>query len=147
MYSNPYGQNQYKQTSVETSDRGRLIILVYDHCLKWCGIAREAIQAGNTARRALAVRKIQDGITELNCSLNMEAGGDISKNLRRLYDFYSNHLLEGSLQNSEQHVIEVQTMMSSLREGWLQAINNVRQSKEMNGHLSSHQKSYVSMVG
>lgn len=149
MYnSQPYGQNQYKQTSVETSDRGRLVVLIYDHCIKWCGIAREAILAGNTSRKTLAVRKVQDGITELVCSLDMEKGGEIALNLRSLYDFYNRHLAEGSLQNSEQHVADVQSMMGSLRDAWQQAVLNLRQSRELAGQLSmGAQKSYVSMVG
>ncbi len=149
MYDNrPYGQNQYKQTSVETADRGRLIILVYDHCIKWCTIAREAIQEGNIVRKATAVHKIQDGITELTCSLDMEKGGEIAQNLRRLYDFYSRHLSEGSLQNSDQHIADVQAMMQSLREAWSQAITNLRQNKEMPAQVTTaYKKSYVSMVG
>jgi len=149
MYdSRPYGQNQYKQTSVETADRGRLIVLVYDHCIKWCGIAREAMQVNNYGRKTLAIRKVQDGITELICSLDMEKGGEIATNLRRLYDFYNRHLVEGSLQNSEQHVADVQAMMNSLRDAWLQAIANLRQNKELAGRLNvGPQKSYVSMVG
>ena len=149
MYNtNPYGQTQYKQTSVETADRGRLIILIYDHCIKWCGIAREAIESGNKLRRSQAIVKVQAGITELVCSLDMEKGGDIAINLRRLYDFYTRHLTEGNLKNSEQHVADVQSMLTSLREAWTQAVAKVRQDKTLAPQLSgAHQKSYVSMVG
>jgi len=140
--------NAYKQSDIETADRGKLLLMVYDHCIRWCAVAREAIQAKQIAKRTQAIFKVQDGLTELICSLDMEKGGDISKNLRRLYDFYSQHLTEANLKNNEQNVAEVQAMMESLREAWVGAIANVRQNKELAGRLQSTQiRSYISMVG
>lgn len=140
--------NAYKQTDVETADRGRLLLMVYDHCIKWCINAREAINRGQIAQRTQAIFKVQDGITELICSLDMEKGGEISKNLRRLYDFYNMHLTEANLKNKEQNVAEVQAMLESLREGWVGAINNLRKNRELASRLQpTQQKSYISMVG
>lgn len=138
----------YKHTDVSTADRGRLLLMVYDHCIKWCGLAREAIRKGDIAARTKAIFRIQDGITELICSLDMEKGGDISKNLYRLYDFYNNHLTEANLRNKEQNVADVQGMLESLREAWVGAIANVRQNKELATRLQpSAQRSYISMIG
>lgn len=138
----------YKQTDVSTADRGRLLLMVYDHCIKWCTVARQAIQKGDISQRTKAIFKIQDGITELICSLDMEKGGDIAKNLYRLYDFYNNHLTEANLRNKEQNVADVQGMLESLREAWVGAIANVRQNKELAARLQpSNQRSYISMVG
>jgi len=140
--------NAYKLSDIETADRGKLLLMVYDHCIRWCIAAREAIQEKQIAKRAQAIFKVQDGITELICSLDMEKGGDIAKNLRRLYDFYSRHLTEANLKNSEQHVADVQAMLESLREAWVGAIANVRQNKELAGRLQpSAQRSFISMVG
>jgi flagellar protein FliS len=140
--------NAYKQTEVETADRGRLLLMVYDHCIKWCINAREAINKGQIAQRTQCIFKVQDGITELICSLDMEKGGDISKNLRRLYDFYSQHLTEANIKNKEKNVAEVQAMLEGLREAWIGAISNIRQNRELAARLQpSQQRSYISMVG
>jgi len=93
-YAKP-GLGQYRQASVETADRGQLIIMIYDHCIKWCGIAREALEAGQIARKAEACHKVEAGLSELLTALDMEKGGEIAKNLWRLYDFYSYHIHEG----------------------------------------------------
>lgn len=138
----------YKQTDVSTADRGRLLLMVYDHCIKWCTVARQAIQSNDISLRTKAIFKIQDGITELICSLDMEKGGEIAKNLYRLYDFYNNHLTEANLRNNEKNVADVQGMLESLREAWVGAIANVRQNKELATRLQpSTQRSYISMVG
>jgi len=140
----------YRQTDVETADRGRLLLMVYDHCIKWCIAAREAIEKKQIVARTQAIFKVQDGITELICSLDMEKGGDISTNLRRLYDFYNQHLTQANIKNNAQNVAEVQEMLESLREGWVVAIANVRQNHELAPRLHqtpTSSRSYISMVG
>lgn len=140
--------DSYKMTDISTADRGRLLLMVYDHCIKWCNTAREAIETGDIAKRTKAVFKVQDGLTELICSLDMDKGGDIAKNLRRLYDFYSQHMTEANLKNSAQNIQDVQSMMEGLREAWAGAIANVRGNKELAARLQpSQSRSYISMVG
>jgi len=152
MQNNTYarpGLNQYRQASVETADRGQLIIIIYDHCIKWCGIAKEALETGNLARKAEACHKVEAGISELMASLDMEKGGEIAKNLWRLYDFYSYHIHEGNIKNLAENFTHVQEMMGQLREAWQKALGEVRQNKETASKLSSSgaPRSYVSMVG
>ena len=146
-YGNP-GLGQYRQASVETADRGQLVIMIYDHCIKWCGIAKESLEAGLIAKKAEACHKVQAGITELMSSLDMQKGGEIAKNLWRLYDFYSNHIHEGNTKNLGKNFTEVGEMMGQLRESFQGALNQVRQDKAMAKNLSvGTPRSYVSMVG
>jgi flagellar protein FliS len=146
-YARP-GLGQYRQASVETADRGRLIIMIYDHCIKWCGIAKEALEAKQLARKAEAAHKVQAGISELMTALDMQKGGEVAKNLWRLYDFYSYHIHQGNLKNISKNFSEVQEMMSQLRESWQHALNEVRQDRVIASNLSTGTpRSYVSMVG
>lgn len=140
--------NAYQQTDIETADRGKLLLMIYDHCIRWCRTAIESIENGEIAKRTIAIMKVQDGITELICGLDFEKGGDIATNLRRLYDFYSQHLTEANLKNRAQNVVEVLGMLESLRDAWQQAINNIRKDKDLVGRLQQpQQRSYISMVG
>jgi len=146
-YGKP-GFGQYRQASVETADRGQLIIMIYDHCIKWCGIAKEALENGKFARKAEACHKISAGITELMASLDMEKGGEVAKNLWRLYDFYSFHIHEGNIKNIAKNFTEVQEMMGQLRESWQTALAQMRQDREFASKLATGTpRSYVSMVG
>jgi flagellar secretion chaperone FliS len=137
--------NDYQRTEIETADRGKIILLIYDHCLKWCKVAKDAIRSNNIERRTTAIFKVQDGLTELQCALDFDKGGDIAKNLNRLYDFYSRHLSEANLRNKEKNVEDVERMMSGLRDAWKIAIENVRRTGTVNMRMG--QKSYISMVG
>jgi flagellar protein FliS len=135
----------YQNTDIETADRGRLILMIYDHCIKWCKVAQESINNGKIEQRVKAIFKVQDGLTELQCSLDFEKGGEIAKNLFNLYDFYGRHLMEGNMKNSAKHIAEVQQMMETLRGAWGECIQNVRKSRELDMRMNN--RSYISMVG
>ncbi|MCL2261041.1 MAG: flagellar export chaperone FliS [Fibromonadales bacterium] len=146
-YGKP-GLGQYRQASVSTADRGQLIIMIYDHCIKWCGIAKEALENNQFARKAEACHKVEAGITELMASLDMEKGGEVAKNLWKLYDFYSFHIHEGNIKNIAKNFSEVQEMMTQLRESWQTALGQMRQDRDFANKLATGTpRSYVSMVG
>ena len=151
MQNTTYGRSglgQYRQASVETADRGQLIIMIYDHCIKWCGIAKEALEAGQLARKAEACHKVEAGISELMASLDMQKGGDVAKNLWKLYDFYSYHIHEGNRKNIAKNFTEVGEMMGQLREAWQKALGQIRQDRTLSNNLAAGTpRSYVSMVG
>jgi len=137
--------NSYQKTEIETADRGKLILMIYDHCLRWMKIAKEAIENKKIEERTKAIFKVQDGITELQCALDYERGGEIAKNLNRLYDFYGRHLSEANLKNSAQHIDEVYNMMNGLRQSWEDCFRKVRVNREAD--MNMRQKTYISMVG
>ncbi len=145
MYGYQKNAKAYQHSEVETADRGKLLLMVYDHCIKWCHKATTAIEQNDIEGRTKAIFKVQDGITELICSLDFEKGGEIANSLHRLYDFYNKHLTDANIKNSEKNITEVRVMLENLREGWVQAIQVVRTKNGMN--LTSNQTSYVSLLG
>jgi len=124
----PY--HTYRQADVTTADQGKLILMVYDHCIKWVRKAEEELTVGKMERMARAIQRAQNGLTELMCTLNMEKGGEIARNLFRLYDFYSRHLTAAIRQQSHKHLQDVAGMMGRLREAWVVAIENVRRDHQ-----------------
>ncbi len=116
----------YQNTNISTADKGKLVLMVYDHCIKWLKKAEEEMALDEDAKPMSSLRRAQDGLTELRCSLNMEKGGEISKNLFSLYEFYSWHLTEALRVKSAQFIRDVVEMMSALREAWALAIETIR---------------------
>jgi flagellar protein FliS len=134
----------YKSADVVTADRGKLVIMIYDHCIKWIRRAEEELKAGSLEKMAKAVQRAQAGITELMCALDMEKGGDISKNLFNLYDFYGKHLTKAIKDRSAQALADVLAMMSSLREAWAVAVENVRRDNRASLSAAASSLSLVS---
>jgi flagellar secretion chaperone FliS len=139
-----YAHQSYKTANITTADRGKLVIMIYDHCIKWTKKAEEELGASRTEPMVRAVQRVQNGLTELMCALDMEKGGEISKNLFRLYEFYSRHLTMAIKERSPQHLKDVSGMMGMLREAWLVAIENVR--RESHGTLAEKPTAQLSLV-
>jgi len=135
----------YQKTSVSTADRGKLVLMIYDHCLKWSRLALEAMEAGKVEDYTKAIFKVQDGITELTCSLDLEVGGDVAKNLHRLYTFYNRHLTTALNQRDRVPILQVQEMMGSLRGAWVLAIDKVRQENPV--QMMDGGNAQIRMVG
>lgn len=137
--------NNYQAANISTADRGKLIIMIYDHCIKWCKLAIGHIDAGESEKATKAIFKIQDGITELTCALDMDKGGEIANNLFNLYTFYNRHLSTALQQKETSQITEVQKMMTELRLSWVEAIEIVR--KEDRNTIKEQPNNQIRMVG
>ena len=108
----------YKANQVSTESKGRLIVMLYDGAVKFLNQALTEMEAGNFDKKGEYINKAIDIIHELNVCLDMEAGGEMAKNLRSLYMFMIRHLAEANMQRDAQRVREVASLLSDLNEGW-----------------------------
>jgi flagellar protein FliS len=117
-----YGQNQYRRTQINTVDRGRLIILLYEGAIGFLNKAQHSIQQDDIAGASVLINRAQDIIDELNAALNMELGGDIAQNLRRLYIFMNDQLVQAKIKSDLTLLKEVIRMLGSLNDAWREAV-------------------------
>ena len=64
------------------------------------------------------INKARDIINELNAVLDMEAGGEIAANLRKLYLFMNQRLSEANIKRDPQMISEVIGLMEELNQSW-----------------------------
>lgn len=140
------GYDSYRGANTITTDQTKLILLVYDFAIRQCKLAKETFPTQDAKLRAVLLKKAQQAITELMASLNMKAGGDIAKNLYRLYDYMNRRLLEANIKKNEQLLDEVVGHLSGLREAWVEAFEKLRKSKSVPA-TSVGSASSVAMVG
>jgi len=126
--STNYGANQYKQMSVKTANRGQLLIMLYETAIKNVKKASEAIERKDIPAKGMAIGKAHDIINELANTLDFEVGGDIARNLERLYNFMTETLVKANLENDKQQLETVQKLMETLLSGWREAVKQVNQS-------------------
>ena len=117
------GVSAYQETSITTESKGRLIIMLYDGAIKFMRLAIQEIEAQNFEAKGRYIGKAQDIINELNTVLDIEAGGEVAENLRKLYVFMSNHLSQANMKRDPQMIREVISLMEELNNGW-RAITN-----------------------
>ncbi|HUT29078.1 MAG TPA: flagellar export chaperone FliS [Sedimentisphaerales bacterium] len=108
----------YQETAVTTQGKGRLIVLLYDGAIKFMRLAIKELEAGNDEAKGRYITKAQDIINELNAVLDVDAGGEIAANLRKLYCFISKQLSQANIKRDAQMIREVITMMEELNQSW-----------------------------
>ena len=108
----------YKTTEINTADRVRIISLMYDGAVNFINLAKEKLLEGDVAGKGLYTGKATAIIGELASSLNMEAGGEIAKNLKMLYDYILDRLLYANLNSDKDSYDEAIRVLNIIREGW-----------------------------
>jgi flagellar protein FliS len=139
------GYNTYRTANVETTDQGKLIIMVYDWAIRHCKMANEKLKVKDVEGRANTLLKAQNAITELMVSLNMEKGGDLSQRLYSLYDYMNRRLIEANIKNTSAPIEEVLKYLLDLREAWVISIKKVREQKSEN--TAADPSAGLAMVG
>ena len=112
------GVSAYQNTAVTTQSKGRLIVLLYDGAIKFMKLAISELEAHNYEAKGQYISRAQDIINELNAVLDMDAGGEIATNLRRLYCFMNKRLSEANTKRDPQLICEVITLMEELNQSW-----------------------------
>ncbi|MGP1455705.1 MAG: flagellar export chaperone FliS [Treponema sp.] len=129
MSYNSQALTAYQETNIKTASRGSLIIMLYDEGIKQIKCAleymtNEKINPGDIEQVHQHIVKTQDIITELMASLNMEEGGEISKNLFAIYSFFNQQLFQANIQKDLKPLVTVKDMMEELRSAWQQVVNS-----------------------
>jgi len=112
------GIGAYQEAAVGTQSRGRLVVMLYDGAIKFLKLAVQELEAGNYAAKGQYINRAQDIISELNAVLNMDAGGEIAQNLRKLYDFMSRHLNQANMKRDPKMIQEVIGLLEELNQSW-----------------------------
>ncbi len=114
--------NFYKKKQVESASPGRLIVMLYDKCLEHLNTATEYIEVKSPNSVEIYHNSLmiaQKIITELTVALDMDRGGEVAKNLFRLYDFMNYRLMDANVKREKKAIIEVVEVMEILKSGWV----------------------------
>ncbi len=108
----------YKENSVTTQSKERLVVMLYEGAVKFLNMAKKAIEEKDFAGKNTYITRAQDVIDELNAVLDMDNGGEIAKNLRSLYLFMHRHLSQANLHCNVQKIDEVINLLEELNQSW-----------------------------
>ncbi|HWI63605.1 MAG TPA: flagellar export chaperone FliS [Symbiobacteriaceae bacterium] len=128
------GYNQYKSLQVATSSREDLVAMLYDGARRFTDLARVALQAKQYEQVAVNVGKAQRILTELSVTLNFEVGGEMARNLEKLYEYWSWRLGQGLMHKDGKCFDEVSAVLSDMHEVWVEAAKQVKASRAAVAH-------------
>lgn len=118
--------NPYKLTQIKTANRGQILIMLYESCIKNVKKATEAINQGDKNSKGVHIVKAHDIINELTASLDHKVGGPIAVDLERLYNFMVEQLVKANIENSTEPLKGVQKVLETLLDGWKSAVQQAQ---------------------
>jgi flagellar secretion chaperone FliS len=109
---------QYFETQVQASTPVELVVLLYDQALRSGHAAKEALARRDIPARRDAISRVMGIVAELQNTLDMDRGGDVARELDRLYDWTTARLLDVTVTQNAKPLDEVLRVLETLRDGW-----------------------------
>ena len=122
--NNPY--KSYQQNAVYTASPGELTLMLYNGCLKFIKLAKNAIHEENVEAKNTNLIKAQNIIHEFMVTLNMDVS--LSNELMVMYEYMHRRLVEANIKSDLAILEEVEGLVTEYRDTWKQVIQLNRQT-------------------
>jgi flagellar protein FliS len=126
MSQRPTPWQSYRKVATQTASPAQLVLMLYDGAI---GFLEKSLVGftytdpldfnltiNNNVLRAQAI------INEMNARLDMNQGGEIAENFRRLYQYFYRRLHEANTQKKREPIEEVLMRLRVLRDSWAQML-------------------------
>jgi len=110
--------NVYKNIEVTSSNRLKLVVMVYDAAIASLKQALECHDRNDQLRRNQFLSRTQFIIHELNNALDLNRGQEIASNLRQIYHFLIRQMGDALSENNALKISHSLSTLSDLREAW-----------------------------
>jgi flagellar secretion chaperone FliS len=120
------GYQAYHHNAVATAAPEQLVVMLFDGALRFSRRAVAAYEAGQRPQATQAISRVTSIVNELNATLDLEAGGEIARNLRSIYGFVNRHLVEAVREADPNRVMQAAQLLAELREAFSEASKEVR---------------------
>lgn len=112
--------NPYFERKILDADPIDLVRLLHQHAIACVKEARGHLAGGRIALRVAAITRAYAVVAELNNALRPEVSPELTNQLRSLYLFVQQQLLDANTQQSDKPLADAQGVLTTLFEGWNQ---------------------------
>ncbi|MNJ68495.1 Flagellar protein FliS [compost metagenome] len=110
----------YQRNKYETASPHRLTLMLYNGAIQFATRAEQAIQEGNVKDTNTFIQKTQDIVYELISSLNEREGGELASNLKNIYLYINDRLVQANIRKEQSYVAGVTVLLKELQTAWEQ---------------------------
>ena len=104
--------------------------MLYEGAIRFTKLAIVACEEKRIADRGYNIGRVYDIVLELNNTLDHKIGGEISKNLEKLYIFMMDQFTKSNLTGDPAPLRSALKVLETLYEGWVQAIEKIKKESE-----------------
>src|SRR5579864_5237156 len=119
---------KYLETSIATASKEDLIVKIFDVLVLASTQALEKLRNDRNDIEGIhkALLRGQRALCLLMGSLDMEIGGEVARNLFRVYEFWHHELVMANMQKDAQRVERLLPNFKEYRQMWAQAISQFK---------------------
>jgi flagellar secretion chaperone FliS len=139
MQNNPW--QSYRKVATQTASPGQLVLMLYEGAIRFLEKGLTGFEHKDVLQFNLTINnnviRAQAIIVELNSTLNMEAGGEVAANFRRLYDYFHRRLQLANVKKQRAPIEEVLMRLRVLRDSWAEMLQQGREGGDAAGSPAS----------
>lgn len=122
---NPW--QSYRRIATQTATPGQLVLMLFDGALRFLEQARGGFNLDDPGEFNLTINnnvlRAQAIVDELNGSLDMSRGGELSAHLRSLYNYIDRRLDESNRTKTPEGIKESIDRLTTLRAAWAEMLS------------------------
>lgn len=115
---------EHAAETVDFSETGRVLILLYKEAINGLHAAARAAEDGRILERLDATVRASEAVCKLHLGLDHENGGAIAANLDQLYRFVQAQIPRVNVANDPELARRLAGLLEPLLESWLEVIEN-----------------------
>jgi flagellar protein FliS len=124
--ANPW--KSYRETATLTAPPGQIVLMLYDGAIRSLERSLPGFTNTDPSESNMTIhnnlQRAHEIIRQLNIALNMQQGGEVAENLRRLYNYFERRIWESNIKKNPAGVGEVIRHLNVLRDAWATMLAN-----------------------
>ncbi len=119
------GYSAYNRIANTIDSKEMILVKLLEGTVRFVQAARAGLEAGNPKIKGENISRAIAIITELDCALDRDMGGNLVENLSGLYRYILRRLTLANLRNDDRVLGEVEGLLLTIKEGFADALKQV----------------------
>ena len=107
-----------KAMANRTESKEEILLMLFEGALISLRIAHRGIREKNPKLKGEKISKVLAILTELDCALDRERGGDLAEKIAAMYGYMMNRLTTANIKNDPEPLEEAERLLGELYEGF-----------------------------
>ncbi|MBQ6537888.1 MAG: flagellar export chaperone FliS [Eubacterium sp.] len=119
--------SDYQRNAILTATPAELTLMLYEGAIKFCNLAKMAIEKGDVQKAHMNLKRAQDIITEFRITLDHKY--PVWEDFERVYDYIYRKLVEANMHKDMEALDEALKYIREMRDTWKQVMKLAKTQK------------------
>ena len=116
--------SEYQRNAILTASPAELTLMLYEGAIKFCNIAKIAIEKGDIQKAHDNIKRAQDIITEFRVTLDRKY--PVWEDFERVYDYIYRKLVDANMHKDIDELDEALKYIREMRDTWKEVMRLAR---------------------